>query len=110
MSLIDLHIHTTVSDGSLSATEVIALAKERGVSHLAWTDHDTTALAAAHAEEARHAGLAAIPGVELSAYDKTLGARCTSWATVTPTPLPLRPWGRKPSKNAMPIASTTSPA
>lgn len=75
MSLIDLHIHTTVSDGSLSATEVIALAKERGVSHLAWTDHDTTALAAAHAEEARHAGLAAIPGVELSAYDKTLGCK-----------------------------------
>lgn len=75
MAVIDCHIHTTVSDGSMSATEIIALAKERGVTHLAWTDHDTTALAVAHTEEARHAGLKAIQGVELSAYDPNLGCK-----------------------------------
>ena len=37
----DLHSHTKFSDGSLSAKELIDLAIERGVTHLAITDHDT---------------------------------------------------------------------
>jgi 3',5'-nucleoside bisphosphate phosphatase len=53
MTRIDLHIHSTASDGVLSPTEVVRLAKERGLTTIALTDHDTTtgwdeALAAGH--------------------------------------------------------------
>ncbi|OEG72137.1 phosphatase [Shewanella colwelliana] len=41
--LIDLHSHTTASDGQLSPSELVARAIEKGVQVLAITDHDTTA-------------------------------------------------------------------
>ena len=37
----DLHIHTDISDGSLTTEEVIKLAKEKGLTHIAITNHDT---------------------------------------------------------------------
>jgi predicted metal-dependent phosphoesterase TrpH len=40
-SLIDLHCHSTASDGSLSPAELVSYAKEKGLSALALTDHDT---------------------------------------------------------------------
>jgi 3',5'-nucleoside bisphosphate phosphatase len=43
MTRIDLHLHSTASDGVLSPTEVVQLAKERGLTTIALTDHDTTA-------------------------------------------------------------------
>ena len=43
MTRIDLHLHSTASDGLLSPTEVVRLAKERGLTTIALTDHDTTA-------------------------------------------------------------------
>jgi hypothetical protein len=62
---IDLHSHTTASDGSLSPTELVLLAKRNGLTALAVTDHDTLdglpeALAAA-----AHAGIELVPGIEL---------------------------------------------
>ena len=42
MSRIDLHLHTTHSDGSLQPSEVLALAKKANVTALAITDHDIT--------------------------------------------------------------------
>jgi 3',5'-nucleoside bisphosphate phosphatase len=39
--LIDLHIHSTASDGSLSPEEILALAKDTGVRAISLTDHDT---------------------------------------------------------------------
>lgn len=63
----ELHCHTTASDGRLSPTQVVQLAKQRDVALLAITDHDTIA---AH-EEALAAGaslgLRIIPGIEVSA-------------------------------------------
>ena len=41
MGLIDLHAHTTASDGALPPEELVRLAKASGVSVLAVTDHDT---------------------------------------------------------------------
>ncbi len=38
---VDLHIHTTASDGRLSPTGIITAAMEAGLSHIAITDHDT---------------------------------------------------------------------
>ena len=67
--LCDLHTHTTASDGQYTPVELARLAKQRGLSVLAVTDHDTIAGVA----EARQAGealsLTVIRGVELSAKD-----------------------------------------
>jgi 3',5'-nucleoside bisphosphate phosphatase len=64
--VIDLHAHTTASDGSLTPTELVALARECGLSALGVTDHDTVG----GLEEAIGAGPAAgvevVPGIELS--------------------------------------------
>ena len=43
MPRIDLHTHTTASDGSLSPEDLVRLAKQQGVTALAVTDHDSVA-------------------------------------------------------------------
>jgi hypothetical protein len=64
---IDLHTHSTCSDGALNPAELVALAAGAGVEVLALTDHDTVAgLSAALAAAAQH-GLTLVPGVEISA-------------------------------------------
>ena len=69
---IDLHVHSTASDGTFTPTELVAEAKRCGLSAFALTDHDTVdgiseALAAGEAS-----GLEVIPGVELSTeYNET---------------------------------------
>ena len=66
MSRIDLHLHTTHSDGSLSPTEVLRLAHKAGVTALAITDHDiVTGMPEAIAAGAE-LGIEIIPGVEIS--------------------------------------------
>lgn len=42
MKTIDLHVHSTYSDGSLTPEELVALALSAGLSAFALTDHDTT--------------------------------------------------------------------
>jgi 3',5'-nucleoside bisphosphate phosphatase len=62
---IDLHTHSSVSDGTESPAELLNTARAAGLAVVALTDHDTTAGWVA-AEEARPAGLTVIPGMELS--------------------------------------------
>ena len=63
---LDLHCHSTYSDGTLSPDELVARAAQRGVAVLALTDHDdTSGLAGARAAAQRH-GLRLIDGVEIS--------------------------------------------
>ncbi len=65
---VDLHTHSTASDGTRSPAEVVALADEAGLAALALTDHDTTSgLAEARAAAADRPGLRLVPGVEVSA-------------------------------------------
>jgi hypothetical protein len=64
---VDLHLHSTASDGRLSPAELVRHAAARGVRHLALTDHDTTAGLAEAAAEAAAAGVGFVPGIELSA-------------------------------------------
>ncbi|HEX5503411.1 MAG TPA: PHP domain-containing protein, partial [Thermomicrobiales bacterium] len=64
---VDLHTHSTASDGSLTPARLVALAAERGLRVLALTDHDTTAGLAEAADAAARHGLRFVPGVELSA-------------------------------------------
>jgi hypothetical protein len=65
-ALIDLHTHSTASDGSLAPEELVARAAAAGVEVLALTDHDTTAGVAAATQAAGELGLVLIPGVEVS--------------------------------------------
>lgn len=64
--MIDLHAHSTASDGLLSPAALVRLAAERGLEALALTDHDTMSGVGEAAGEAARAGLEFIPGVELS--------------------------------------------
>ena len=66
MGFMDLHVHSTCSDGILSPAQIITAASEAGLSTIALCDHDTVAGVA----DAQHAGerdkIAVIAGVELS--------------------------------------------
>jgi len=62
----DLHSHSTVSDGTLTPTELINRAVEKGVEMFALTDHDATEGLHEAATEASKFALPFIPGIELS--------------------------------------------
>lgn len=62
---VDLHIHTTASDGSDSPAQVIARARSIGLEAIAITDHDTLDGVPAALECARVMGFEVLPGVEL---------------------------------------------
>jgi len=64
--LIDLHTHTTESDGTDSPAELVALAVQVGLEALAITDHDTMAGYEKALEPSRSAGLDLLCGIELS--------------------------------------------
>lgn len=64
--MIDLHTHSTYSDGTLSPAELIHLARERGISTVALTDHDTVAGVEEAQKAADALGLRFVPGIELS--------------------------------------------
>jgi len=69
MSRVDLHIHSTVSDGRLSPGEVVRKAAALGLTVIALTDHDTVDGIAPALEAARaFPQLKVIPGVEISTY------------------------------------------
>jgi 3',5'-nucleoside bisphosphate phosphatase len=63
---IELHCHSTASDGMCPPARVVAMAAARGVRVLALTDHDTTAGIADAADAATTFGMTLIPGVELT--------------------------------------------
>lgn len=65
-STIDLHCHTTASDGTLAPDVLISRAAERGVRTLAITDHDTLAGFRLAAKAADENGIQLISGIELS--------------------------------------------
>lgn len=69
MNYVDLHVHSSASDGSFTPEEVVELAKNAELTEFALTDHDTVdgvAQAIQHATEV--GGIKVIPGIELSCY------------------------------------------
>lgn len=66
MKIIDLHTHTTASDGSFTPTELIRYAKVKNLSAIAITDHDTTAGVDEAMAEGARLKIRVIPGAELS--------------------------------------------
>jgi predicted metal-dependent phosphoesterase TrpH len=67
---VDLHAHTTASDGLLAPVELVDLAASRGLRVLAVTDHDTVDAIPEATARARAAGLTLVPGVELSTTER----------------------------------------
>jgi len=63
--MIDLHSHSTASDGTYSPRELISLAREKGISALALTDHDTLDGLEEAQSAANDMGIRFIPGIEL---------------------------------------------
>jgi predicted metal-dependent phosphoesterase TrpH len=63
---IDLHTHSSVSDGTESPAELVAAAVDAGLDVVALTDHDSTAGWDSAFEAARGTGLTVLPGIELS--------------------------------------------
>jgi predicted metal-dependent phosphoesterase TrpH len=66
MDLVDLHVHSTVSDGTLTPRALVELAKEKGLRAIALTDHDNINGNKEALEEGERLGIEVIPGVELS--------------------------------------------
>jgi predicted metal-dependent phosphoesterase TrpH len=63
---VDLHLHTTRSDGSMSPTELVVYAKTKGLRAIAITDHDTASGNEEGILEGKRQGVEVVPGVELS--------------------------------------------
>ncbi len=64
--MIDLHVHTTASDGQYTPSQIISKAAEKNIKVIAITDHDTTAgLTEAH-EAGKKLGLTVVGGIEIN--------------------------------------------
>ena len=65
--MIDLHLHSTCSDGSLRPTELVTRARRLGLRGVGLTDHDTVAGVPEFVQAGKAADIAVVPGVEISA-------------------------------------------
>jgi hypothetical protein len=63
--MVDLHTHSTASDGTLTPEELVAAAAEQGIRVLALTDHDTVAGVVRAQHAAKSHGITVLPGCEL---------------------------------------------
>ncbi|MCG2768025.1 MAG: PHP domain-containing protein [Chloroflexota bacterium] len=70
ISRIDLHIHSTASDGEYAPAEIVEMACSLGLEVIAITDHDTVGGIDEAMEAAQRSGLEVIPGVEINAKSK----------------------------------------
>lgn len=66
--MIDLHVHSTVSDGTLTPSELVIYAKSKNLTAFALTDHDTIDGVAEAMETGIHYGITVIPGIEISSF------------------------------------------
>ena len=66
---VDLHLHSTASDGTVSPAEVVQRAAEAGLAGVSLTDHDTVDGLEEASREAAARGLRFLPGAELSANE-----------------------------------------
>lgn len=65
-AIIDMHVHTTASDGQLSPIEMVSLAAKLGLAGVAITDHDTTAGVQEAFTAAAFHNIKLLPGIEIS--------------------------------------------
>lgn len=67
MGYIDMHVHSTFSDGMCTPEQLVQIAKEKGLKAFVLTDHDTVAGVEATIEAAKGSGVTVLPGIEVSA-------------------------------------------
>ena len=67
MGYVDLHLHTTASDGVMSPSEIVRYAKSKGLQAIAITDHDTIEGLEEGLSEGDRIHFEVIPGIEISA-------------------------------------------
>ena len=89
MKKIDLHVHTTASDGTFSGREAVQLAADTGLAAIAVTDHDTVSGYAEAAQAGQELGVEVVPGIEIST--KYGGAIHILGYYIDPTSDKLRP-------------------
>lgn len=89
--LIDLHTHTTKSDGLDTPAELVAFAAEAGITTLGLTDHDTTDGWAEAFRAAETHGVNIVPGIELSTHSYTAAGRKISVHLLAYLPDPTNP-------------------
>ena len=65
--VIDLHLHTTASDGVCTPPQLVDMAWRAGISTMSVTDHDTVAAVAEIAVLTREIGMRFVPGIEITA-------------------------------------------
>lgn len=70
LRIVDLHTHSSASDGDLSPRELVSLAAARNVDVMALTDHDTVAGVAEASAAAKDFGIRVVPGIEISAVHR----------------------------------------
>lgn len=68
--MIDLHLHTTASDGRLSPAQLVARASAAGLTTISVTDHDTVAAIAEVTAAAAAVNVRVVPGIEITAVDE----------------------------------------
>ena len=68
MSKVDLHLHTTASDGSFTPSELVAEAEKEDLAVIAITDHDTVAGVEEALQAAQKREVDVIPGIEFTTY------------------------------------------
>lgn len=66
MKQIDLHVHTTASDGTFTPAQVVELARSTGLAAVAITDHDTVSGVTEAAKRGAELGVEVVPGIEIS--------------------------------------------
>jgi len=71
MKVIDLHMHSVHSDGSMTPTELVLHAKERGISAIALTDHDSVSGIDEALDAGQKYGVEVVPGIEFSVTSNT---------------------------------------
>ena len=72
MNCVDLHVHSTASDGTLSPFQVVAHAAERNLKAIALTDHDTVSGIPKARSASSQYPVELVPGIELSCLYKTI--------------------------------------
>ena len=105
MYFADLHVHTTVSDCSEDVSVILNMAKETGITHIAFTDHDTTKMAPEHISRAEAMESARFPASRCPRVIMTVASGLTSWDMAMSPPLISKKSELKHFGNAMKTVS-----
>jgi 3',5'-nucleoside bisphosphate phosphatase len=92
LNLVDLHTHTTESDGTLTPEQLLRAAAAAGVRTLAITDHDTVYHTVRLGPHARRAGIELIEGIELSTTYAGRTVHLLGYFIGRPCPPSFRAW------------------